>query len=202
MATTDLSGPTRARILTAAWDRVRREGLEAVTLQSVARDAGVSRQLLYFHFGNRAGLLLALTRHHDRTSGLPGRLAAATRLPPVQGYVAVIRAWLAYLPDVLPVARALEAALVTGEAGGEAWRDRMGELREVLRAAVARLADADRLHPAWTVDEATDWTWARVQPSTYAHLVGERGWSAADHADRTVCSLLRDLVPDACSPSA
>ena len=78
------------------------------------------------------------------------------------------------MPEILPVARALEAAAITGEAGGEAWRDRMDDLHGVFRAAVERV----ELAPGWTVDSATDWAWARVQPSGFDHLVGERGWAA------------------------
>ena len=37
---------------------------------------------------------------------------------------------------------------------------------------------ASELAPGWTVDEAADWAWSRIQPTTWQHLVGERGWSA------------------------
>ena len=90
---------------------------------------------------------------------------------------------------MLPVARALEAALITGDEGGSAWRDRMGELRAIF---VHALRGQD-LAPGWTAETAADWVWARVQPSTYAHLVGERGWTHAQYAERTVGSVLREL---------
>ena len=45
------------------------------TPQDVARAAGVSRQAVYLHFGSRAGLLVAMARHHDRTSGFAERAA-------------------------------------------------------------------------------------------------------------------------------
>jgi hypothetical protein len=44
------------------------------------------------------------------------------------------------------------------------------------------------------VRRATDWIWARLQPSAYAHLVEERGWSAADYTQRTIDSLIGELV--------
>ena len=77
VTTTELSAETRARILDAAWQRVRASGPGGVSVKAVAAAAGVSRQLVYFHFRNRAGLLLAMTRHHDRASGFAGRVAAA-----------------------------------------------------------------------------------------------------------------------------
>ena len=98
---------------------------------------------------------------------------------------------------MLPVARALEAALITGDVGGAAWRERMGALLTVLREHLERVAAENRLRPGWTVDSAADWTWGRVQPSVFAYLVEERGWRAGDYADRTVRSVLAELVTDA-----
>src|SRR5829696_8490871 len=154
---------TRARVLDAAWQRVLEHGPGGASVKDIAAAAGVSRQLVYFHYGSRAGLLTAMARHRDEASGFARAVAAGASLE------ALLRAWCDYVPDMLPVARALEAALITGDEGGSAWPDRMGET-------------------------ATDWIWARVQPSTYAHLVGERGWTHAEYSDRTVASLLRETL--------
>jgi AcrR family transcriptional regulator len=48
MSATELSADTRARILEAAWRRVRDHGTGAVSVKAIAQDAGVSRQLVYF----------------------------------------------------------------------------------------------------------------------------------------------------------
>jgi AcrR family transcriptional regulator len=194
MATSELSAGTRDRILQTAWERARDAGTSAVSVKEIAAAAGVSRQLVYFHYRNRAGLLLAMARHQDEHSGFRRRVAATRALAPAAGLEALLREWCAYLPELLPVARALEAALITDEPGGDAWRDRMQELWRAFRLAVERVADEQRLAPGWTVETATDWIWARVQPSSYAHLVGERGWSPRDYSERTVGSLLGELL--------
>ena len=75
MATSELSAETRARILDAAFDRVRDGGTGAVSVKAIAAAAGVSRQLVYFHYGSRAGLLLAMARHRDESSGFVARVA-------------------------------------------------------------------------------------------------------------------------------
>jgi AcrR family transcriptional regulator len=182
--TTELSAETRRRVLDAAWARVLERGTAGVSVKDIAAAAGVSRQLVYFHYGSRAGLLLAMARHIDQSSGFA---AAATEAEDLE---ALLRAWCAYLPELLPVARALEAALITGDEGGTAWRQRMGELRE----AVRRVLEPAGLRPGWTVDAAADWVWARMQPSTYAHLVQERGWAHADYTERTVASVLAEVL--------
>ena len=197
MATTELSADTRARILDTAWRRVRDHGTGAVSVKAIAQDAGVSRQLVYFHYHNRAGLLLAMARHRDEASGFRRQAAEARRLAPVDALEALLRAWCAYLPELLPVARALEAALITGDEGGEAWTDRMDDLHRAYRLALDRIAQEGRLAAAWTVESATDWAWAHVQPDSWAHLVDHRGWTADAYTERTVRTLLDELVAPA-----
>lgn len=197
MGATELSAETRARILGTAWQLVRDKGAGAVTVKEVAAEAGVSRQLVYFHYQNRAGLLLAMARHQDRSSGFLRAVAAARDLAPVPGFEALLRAWCAYLAEILPVARALEAAYITGDEGGDAWRDRMTELREALRLALARIEAEGGLAPGWIAETAADWAWARVQPGSWAGLVGMRGWAPGQYTERTVGSLLAELVAGA-----
>lgn len=185
---------SRERILETAFQLVRDHGANAVTMAGIAEAAGLSRQMVYIHFHSRAGLLTAMARDHDRRSGFAARVAAARELPPVDALERLLREWLAYVPEILQVARALEAAAITGEAGGEAWRNRMDDLHAQLAGAVDRVAGAGRLDPEWTPEEAADWAWVQVQPGGFATLVGERGWSAEEYADRVTRSLLVALV--------
>jgi len=187
-------GDSRARILDTAWGLVRERGIGAVTVADIAAATGVSRQLLYVYFENRAGLLVAMARRHDVRSGFAGRAADARSLPPVAALERLLRLWFAYLPEILPVARALEAAAVNGDEGGVAWRDRMGDLRELFAAAVARIEGEGRLAEGWTVPAAADWVWARAQPATFSHLVGDRGWPPGDYTERAVRSVLSEVV--------
>jgi AcrR family transcriptional regulator len=173
---------------------VRDRGPAALSVKAIAAAAGVSRQLVYFHYKSRAGLIVAMARHRDERGDFAVRVAAARELPPVDALEEVLRAWFAYLPEILPVARALEAAHVTGDEDGAAWLDRMGELRAIVHAAVKRVAAQHRLAPGWSPGQAADWAWARIQPGAYAQLVEERGWSAEAVTDRTVASLLRELT--------
>ena|SRR5215217_1077402 len=189
---------TRSHILEAAWTLIGERGTTVgVTVAGIAAAAGVSRQLVYFHFENRAGLLAAMARHHDVESGFTGRVAAALELPPADGLEEMLRAWCCYVPEILPVARALEAAEITGEEGGAAWRDRMDSLREVFRAALKRVANVGRLAEGWTVETAADWVWSRSHLETWQHLVVERGWSTRNYQERTVRSILAEVLKPA-----
>ena len=194
---TVLDTDTRSRILEAAWGLVRARGLNRVTIAEIATAAGVSRQLVYFHFQNRAGLLVAMARHHDVRSGFVERVAASRSLPAVEGLEALLREWYDYIPEILPVARALEAAVITGDEGGTAWQDRMEDLWEAFRIAVERVDREGRLAEGWTAATATDWIWARSHLTTWQHLVGERGWALDDYKVRSIRSILAEvLAPD------
>jgi AcrR family transcriptional regulator len=194
MASTALSAETRARILETAWEHVRERGVEAVSVKEIAAAAGVSRQLVYFHYGNRAGLLLAMARHQDRRSGFVHRVVATRELPPVEAFETLIQAWCQYVPELLPVARALEAALITGDEGGAAWQDRFSDLHQVFRHALERVAGDGRLAAGWSVEAATDWAWARLQPSQWDYLVRMRGWDSQAWAERMARSVSDELL--------
>jgi AcrR family transcriptional regulator len=187
----------RAHILETAWRLVGERGVQAVTVADIAAASGVSRQLVYHHFESRAGLLVAMTRHHDAASGFRKRLVATRDLEPVEGFEAGLRLWLGYVPEVLHVARALEAALIAGDEGGAAWRDRMDDIHEVFRLAIARVQQDGRLAPGWTDDTAADWVYARSHVSTWQHLVADRGWPAGDYVERTIASIMAEVVAPA-----
>ncbi|MET0511726.1 MAG: TetR/AcrR family transcriptional regulator [Thermoleophilaceae bacterium] len=185
---------TQGRILESAWGLVRTRGAAVVTMRDVAEAAGVSRQLVYIHFGDRAGLLLAMARHHDERSGFRARVADTRSLPPAEGLEALLREWFAYIPEILPVAAALQAAAAGGDPAAAAWGDRMDDLRAAFRVALARLRRGGRLNTAWTVEAAADWVWSRSHLSAWQQLVGERGWSTGRFVERSVRSILSELV--------
>ena len=183
-----MSNDTKTRILETAWTLVNERGI-GVGVGEIAAAAGVSRQLVYVHFTSRAGLLVAMARHQDARSGFRERALATRELPPAQALDRLVRAWCEYLPEILPVALGLEAALIAGEEGAVAWRDRMGELHQAFRHATARLAEAGELAPGWSPERAADWAWAQVQPSTWLHLVIERGWSAEEYVSHATATI-------------
>jgi AcrR family transcriptional regulator len=189
------STDTRERLLDAAWAEATEDGVEQLTLARVGARAHVSRQAVYLHFGNRSTLLVEMARRIDHTSGFRHRLRAARDHPPRRAFRLVLEEWYAYLPTILPVHRALEASALVGGEGRDAYTDRMQDWRDGLRVTVAALAEAHQLADRWTVDTATDWVWAAVHPTTYHHLVHDRGWDAADAAATTIAALERELSP-------
>jgi AcrR family transcriptional regulator len=185
---------TRERILEAAWRLLKASPDLRVRIADVAAAAGISRQTVYLHFGDRAGLLLAAVRQRAVTD-VPRAFIVAARDEPVPGALAsFVKAWLGYIPEIQPVAQMLSAGARLDASSRPAWEDRMSNLRTLILALTRRLAAAGLLQPTWTVETAADWIWHRTHIDGWYHMVVERGWDPADFADRVARSLESDLL--------
>jgi AcrR family transcriptional regulator len=60
----DASGQTREKLLAAAERLVISEGVHALTVRRIAREADANSALIRYHFGNTDGLLLELARRN------------------------------------------------------------------------------------------------------------------------------------------
>ncbi len=168
---------TRKAILDAAWKRLTERGVEAVGLQDIADEAGVSRQSVYLHFGSRGGLLVALTEHIDACSGLPALIQEILEAPTAEeALYRYSRVVARYAPKIQDAALALSRMQHADEDAAVAYRDRMDQRRAGLREILEQLAEEGSLDPHWTVDEATAAIWAAGTPETYENLVTLRAW--------------------------
>jgi AcrR family transcriptional regulator len=195
-----VTGPldTRARILDAAWQIVSERGVGELTLTTLASDVGLSRQAIYLHISNRAGLLAAMADQRDERHDLAGKLAAAAEQSAPEDLEQVLAVWLAHLPRVAPVLVALEAAARAGEPEAvTAFDNRGDEVRKAFRASIKRLADGGRLAEGWSVDEAADWVTAATAPAAWMMLRDQRRWSNARITRRLSAVVLSQLVASA-----
>jgi AcrR family transcriptional regulator len=89
-------GALREALLTASLQLIEAEGIGAVSLRRVAREAGVSPGAPYHHFPDRASLLAALSAQGFQL--LAGELAAARAAAdsPVRALTALIRAYVTF----------------------------------------------------------------------------------------------------------
>lgn len=90
----------RQLLLDAAEQLVREEGADAVTMDAVAKRAGVGKGTVFRRFGNRAGLMLALLDQSDRklqAAYMFGPPPLGPDAPPVTRLIAFGRARLALI---------------------------------------------------------------------------------------------------------
>lgn len=78
------------QLLDAAWRLVREEGTEALTLGRLAEQSGVTKPVVYDHFGTRSGLLAALYREYDARQTALMDAALQASAPSLAGRAAVI----------------------------------------------------------------------------------------------------------------
>ena len=171
MKSKTISPSTRTAILDAAWELIAEEGRLDVAQQDIAARAGVSRQTVFYAFGDRAGLLVAMVRHKDTRTDHVGRIRAALgdESGPDRGMARLIGAWLDYVPEIYPVGILLDAASLSDPAAEAAWTDRMGAIQSAFRRKAEGLADDP--------EAAADAIWALCHPTQWRWLVIERGWS-------------------------
>ncbi len=175
-----ISDETKAAILEAAWRLIAERGRVDVSQSDIAAAAGVSRQTVFYAFGNRTGLLTAMVRHRDAVSPMRARLAAVAverRSDPEQ-LLDVVSAWIDYLPDIYPVASLLDAAGITDPEAKAAIADRMiGELLAGLTARLNGMAKRRQLAEGVDPERAAQAIWDAVHTRSWLSLVIECGWS-------------------------
>ena len=192
------SDDTRERILEHGVRLIRKDGVAGVRIADVAAGAGVSRQAVYLHFTNRAGLLIEIARYLDLTIPQAQAIRASLRVdPPEAALAAFVRAVFNYMPIAMPLIAALDAAALTDEAARIAWTSRKQTVHDMFGVIVRRLHDAGRLKPSWSVARATDWGFVLLQPKSWAELVLERGWSSRTYAEHVLAQLETSL----CQPT-
>jgi AcrR family transcriptional regulator len=116
----------RKQLLDTALLVIREQGIEALTLASLAERAGVTKPIAYEHFGTRAGLLIALFREHDdqTTRNVNTALSAGDKSLEDVGAIlsaTYIDGCLSMGPEISAVYNALSASQETA-AFKQTWR--------------------------------------------------------------------------------
>ena len=187
---------TRRRILEATWELIEERGA-SIRLVDAAYRAGVSRQTVYLHFGDRAGLLLALVEYMPETLGFQELLAHVFDAPTgAEMLQRAVEVHSTYSAKIDSVAQVLEAAQYRDKALGAAWRDRMDRSRVAHRAIIQRIADEGQLADGWTVDAAADLFYTVTMQGPWRELTREIGWTSEQYAENIVRLLRRSLMAE------
>ncbi|MDI9949061.1 MULTISPECIES: TetR/AcrR family transcriptional regulator [unclassified Rhodococcus (in: high G+C Gram-positive bacteria)] len=186
---------TRRSIIDAVYDRLRRAPSTPVSVEQVARTAGVSRSTVYLVFGSRAGLFDALTtdlwwhragfqavvdavEHPDAREHLRGGIDAGVRV--FAAHRDVFRALFSMAQlDADAVGGAI-ARIEENRAGG------MAHLAQ-------RLAEQEVLRPEVTVDEAADLLWLLASFDSFDQLYTGRNLPVDDVSRTLIAAAERSL---------
>jgi AcrR family transcriptional regulator len=169
---------SRTRVLDAALRLIRKRGDAAVTMAQIAKAARLSRQAVYLHFADRAGLMVALARRIDESRGLPAEIQHLMNSPTgIEMIEAFVSMQARGNPAVWAVARAIDAVRRTDAAAARAWQNRLESRLAGCRAIVSRLKAEGSLRPGLAPSIAADLLWTMTSLRMWEDLVLEREWS-------------------------
>jgi AcrR family transcriptional regulator len=185
---------TRRRILDAMYERLREAPSEPVSVDHVARMAGVARSTVYVIFGSRAGLFDALGADLLERGGLE-RLVEAVADPDaresMRGGLRTGAEMFAGNRDVLRALHSM-AQLDEGAVGGAIQRIEERRARGMIRLA-RRLARQKALRPDVDTKFAAHLLWVLASFDTFDALYTDRGLSVNDVGDILVATAERSL---------
>jgi TetR/AcrR family transcriptional regulator, regulator of autoinduction and epiphytic fitness len=191
---------TRGRILDAARRLLMSGTYSSVTMEDIAREAGVAYQTVYGIFGTKLRLAQGLIE-----AGFP-HVADALKLFDELGPLVDPELWFRTGARVNRLIYELCADLLrfmreSGDPGLLArYRDREEErLRGMIQYGVpARLERSGRLRAGISPSEAVAVIWALSGPDQYTQLVFERGWTPSRYeqwlGDSMISTLLQPEV--------
>ena len=177
----------RERVLGAARELFAERGVENVTMEEVARRAGVAKGTVFHRFGDRSGLALALLDEQERAIQdqlLRGEPPLGPGAPPLDRLLALLDALMDLLErhgDLLYAGETgkPEARYATG--AYQAWHQHVA----VLLGELGVDGDPDTLAHI---------VLAPLGAELYRHLRGARGLSSTDVRD-AVQAVVRRLAP-------
>jgi AcrR family transcriptional regulator len=193
-ARAEAAAETRQRILDAVIDRLRKAPAQRISVDAVAKQAGVSRSTVYLTFGSRAGLFDAVAAEVYERAGYR-RLLEAVRVPDARdslrdGITAGVEVFAAYR-DVFRALHSMEE--LEKQATGGAI-SRVEENRTEGMAWLARrLSRQKQLRPGVKVAEAAHVLWIAASFEAFDLLYTGRGLSAAETARILVANTERSI---------
>jgi AcrR family transcriptional regulator len=190
------AGATRRRILAAAEQLFAAQGYAAVTMEAIARAAGVSLATIYLHFPGRVVLLGGLAEEFASTPEFSAEQVEQV----AQGHdpLEVLRVG-AHILRRLNERSWLIADILRSQRGNDPevarlwtlWQQR--HLDAVQRGIVA-LAQAGGLRSEMPLETATDMFYAIAGTEVYRALTQERGWSPDQYEHWLLETACRELL--------
>jgi AcrR family transcriptional regulator len=190
----EAAAETRRRLLDALTERLRGAPTRPISLDQVARDAGVARSTVYLVFGSRAGLFVALVQDLWERTGIAA-LTEAVAHPDVREH---LREGFRTASQMFANERDVWATLWAmarldpeglGPAVALMEQERAGGMAHLAN----RLRDQDVLRPELTVEEAADVLWVLTSFEAYDLLATRRGLGHDEAVGRLIGAAERSL---------
>ena len=186
---------TRQRIAAAARRLLVSKGYAAMTVDAIAREAGVAAQTVYAVFGSKIGILNEILdeARFDESYRELVRQALSAREPRERlRYAARIARQI--FDSERPVLDLLRGAGVLAPELSRVERERESMRYERQEPMIDFLAKKKQLRPGLSRARAREILWALTSRDLYRMLVRERGWPSQEFEDWLGETLLQALI--------
>lgn len=193
---------TRRRIIEAALVRFRDEGYAATTMETIAADAGVAVQTVYFAIHTKAELLLAALQVAGGEPGDPedpidrawfGRVMTAAS--GTRRLALVVELGNEIYWRVGPLMPAVRAAASVDPGVDLALQGLAARRRDGMRQVIDVFAHRDELRPGLDPTLALDLLFGVHRSETYLAFTEECGWPIERYKAWQFVTLARQLLP-------
>lgn len=173
---------TKTRILEAAWRLLEQGHGREISMGSIAKACGISRQAVYLHFASRTELVIATSQYVDQQKGLDERLKRLeTANSGIELLEICVEVWGNYIPEIYALAKALMRTRETDDASAAAWKNNMGCLHEVCQDIINTLDQEDTLTSAWDKKDATEILYTLLSINNWEQLTKESGYTTEQY---------------------
>ena len=181
---------TRERIIQAAIRQLNEKGYANMSLDSIAKEAGVASQTVYAVCGSKKG---ALARILESTVAEQKYDKIRDSIPQMKTGEERVKT-MARFHSLMQHNSASGFAVISPELA-ELEKDNDMMLYEKSLQSIQHMADNGMLKKGLSVEEATDLYWAYLAPGIYRRLVLVRGWSIAKYTEQ-MARILKFLLLD------
>ncbi|GAA3155514.1 TetR/AcrR family transcriptional regulator [Streptomyces rameus] len=178
------SQQTRRRMLDAAMKLFVQHGYGLTTIDSIAQEAGVAVQTIYFSFGNKEQILKELIDLHVAGDDDPvptlerPQVVEALAIDDPREQLRALAAMTRVINErVAPLLEVLRNAVICSGDGADLWSTNKEQRRLVQRRFVEVLAAKGALAEDLGTEHAVDVCYTVLGPEVYQLFVAERGWS-------------------------
>ncbi len=174
---------TKARIVAAAMQLMKEKGYADMTLESIAREAGVAPQTVYAVCGSKKGVLAAILettveakRYDKLRDSIPQIMTGKERVLEIGHFMSKL------MEDAMPVFDIIRGMSVLSPEFAEQEYDQSMMLLEKCRKSVHKMAEDGMLRPGLSEERAAELYWSITTPGLHRRLTKMLNWSAEEYA--------------------
>lgn len=174
---------TKARIVAVALQLMKEKGYADMTLEAIAREAGVAPQTVYSVCGSKKGVLAAIlentveAKNYDKLrDSIPQIMTGKERVKEIGHFTALL------MEDAMPVFDIVRGMSVLSPEFAEQERDQNLMLLEKCRKSVRKMAEDGMLRPGLSEERAAQLYWSITTPGMHRRLTKVLNWTGEEYA--------------------